>query len=1504
MGGGFQDRLNRRWAQIGPSPYPWEQDGLDYVRGLMPDQPPHRAVTLFTFTAFSGRVSECDLFIAMPGGLYLIELKGHPGRLTNRGSDWTFHVLGSDRRARTLYLRNPLHSVDVKSKDLKDRLKRAASDLGLRITMPRIEPAVFLSDADLVSELDEGERPKVYGRDDRSTGLPGIWANLLSRPPARVGDRIDEEFTAHLPRLFDAIGVSAPQAHLKYGDDWRLAGKPLDQGPTWEDRLATRQGAIEETGRVRIYLTELEAEETTKTAVLRAAEREYYLLQGLRHRGVDEARDIKKHGSGPAILFRHDESDLRLDQFIAAFGDRLSFETRLGLVRQLAEALRYAHRHSLYHRALAARSVYVSARPDGSRPVLRIVDWQTAARDFSNGSAATRLRSLGRDEATDAHLRDESALYLAPEFNSEFPDPASMDVFGLGAVGYLLLTGQPPAATKGALLERLEAERGLHPAALVDGLDPGLDQLVYDATRHDVDDRIPDVDGFLALLKEVEAGRSRTAPSGYEAAAYVDPLEAGPGDWLGEDLCVKELLGTGGTGRALLVEKLTESDDGEAQVTEHVLKVALNHTDARDRLLAEAEALRKVGGGQIVRLLDGPRELGGHCVIDIQYAGDRSLARELREEGRLPYVRLKNLATNLFQALLVLERDEVLHRDIKPDNLGVYRIPRNDERELLLFDFSMAAARRSDITSGTSGYLDPFLGTRSRLRYDEHAERYAVAVTLHQMASGEKPVWGNGTSDPKSLDDEVPGIATELFSQPLREGLAGFFNLALHRDAERRFDSARQMFEAWNRVFIDAERATPPAPAGSEPRLTGSVQDLEAQRNQASEAAEPQTPLDAAGLSPAAIEVAHSLGAATVGELLGVAQYRINRARGAGTLAKRELNQRYRQWARKFRRPSAFTAAGAELTAEAGGAAAAPSGPDGVARQSDATTVATERLPVDAMAAALIHAVEATVRRRTGNKKVPAIRAYLSLPKEPTDTSATTPAPDVPVWTTQWPTQTDTARAVGLAQAASVNQYLSAAVQEWARLEWMARVRDELAEILAGQGRVMAVRELASELRARFGARIEDRGRALRYAFAVIRAALLVEAGENEPRYTESRRGAGVFVACESLPGSAVVHPAKDELIEYAVRLGQCADTAVLGEPLPGPKAVRGLLRAVREPDGPTASPLSDTRLVALTAAASRNALASPRADLYPRDLGLERALRISQAAAGVGYEPGVTVADLLVRVRVRFPELDFGDVTHIQLSEALEAAGYPLRFDYANQVFRGPERSVPQSTGLASGTAVAMAGAGAGAAGSSSGAVTEAAVKRLGEAVADGGFRALTVSVRHLPGLAAAIERRFPVLMSVNGNAEFLSCFRRLAAEQGQDWEKVLRVDGRLRVSGGRDAQSEAPRAYAEYVIEVAARLRAEWLERASPRERAVLLLYNAGLLARYWDIAGRGLLTGFQQSARRASETPHGLWLVCPAESARSSPTLDGRLVETVIPDGEWIVLGSAAVTELHSA
>lgn len=110
----------------------------------MPQAEPYRAWATFQFTGDSGRVNESDLLIAVPGGLYLLELKGHPGRVVNHGDTWQFHA----DRVRTL--KNPLHLTDLKAKKLKSRLERAARAMKEDTRrIPYIKPAVFLHDPDL-----------------------------------------------------------------------------------------------------------------------------------------------------------------------------------------------------------------------------------------------------------------------------------------------------------------------------------------------------------------------------------------------------------------------------------------------------------------------------------------------------------------------------------------------------------------------------------------------------------------------------------------------------------------------------------------------------------------------------------------------------------------------------------------------------------------------------------------------------------------------------------------------------------------------------------------------------------------------------------------------------------------------------------------------------------------------------------------------------------------------------------------------------------------------------------------------------------------------------------------------------------------------------------------------------------------------------------------------------------------------------------------------------------
>src|ERR1700688_1246028 len=137
----------QRW-QGTKSDYPWEQQALDFIKAKLPDAEPYRAWQTFTFTTNHGHVREVDLLIATPGGLFLVEIKSHPGTAANHGSTWMFR---DGDKTRTI--ENPLHFPDQKAKELKSQLQKAANKLHVREPLPRIEAVVFLSAENLKSRL-------------------------------------------------------------------------------------------------------------------------------------------------------------------------------------------------------------------------------------------------------------------------------------------------------------------------------------------------------------------------------------------------------------------------------------------------------------------------------------------------------------------------------------------------------------------------------------------------------------------------------------------------------------------------------------------------------------------------------------------------------------------------------------------------------------------------------------------------------------------------------------------------------------------------------------------------------------------------------------------------------------------------------------------------------------------------------------------------------------------------------------------------------------------------------------------------------------------------------------------------------------------------------------------------------------------------------------------------------------------------------------------------------
>lgn len=216
-----------------------------------------------------------------------------------------------------------------------------------------------------------------------------------------------------------------------------------------------------------------------------------------------------------------------------------------------------------------------------------------------------------------------------------------------------------------------------------------------------------------------------------QSEVTVPPLEAKPNDRIAADLVVKQRLGSGSTAVALLVEW---KEEGSAR--DVVLKVA-SKADHSDRIRSEFATLKKLRHPRIVEAFS-LKQFDSLTGFLLASAGPRTLAQHLREEGPLSLDYLERFGTDLIEAVCHLEDEGFPHRDIKPENIGIR--PANDGREhLVLFDFSLSSVPADNIRCGTSAYLDPFLTDRKPVRWDSAAERYALALTLYEMANRPPP---------------------------------------------------------------------------------------------------------------------------------------------------------------------------------------------------------------------------------------------------------------------------------------------------------------------------------------------------------------------------------------------------------------------------------------------------------------------------------------------------------------------------------------------------------------------------------------------------------------------------------------------------------------------------------------------------------------------------------------------------------------------------------------------
>jgi serine/threonine protein kinase len=259
------------------------------------------------------------------------------------------------------------------------------------------------------------------------------------------------------------------------------------------------------------------------------------------------------------------------------------------------------------------------------------------------------------------------------------------------------------------------------------------------------------------------------------------------------------VLGTGGMGRVYKVADRFRG--GRVLAVKELRPDKLSAEKAREALAqfqTEARILMRLTHPNLPAVLDYFPWKGASYIV-MEYLRGRTLEQVLDARRGKPVDEQKALSWALqicraVHFLSVQKPRPIVFRDLKPSNIMI-----GPDNRVKLIDFGIARFFKEDRSEdtyvyGTPGYAAPEqYGTGQT---DVRSDLYSLGATLHHCLTGQGPSEHNRDfPDPRKMNPK------------LCRGTAAIINKALEPDMAKRYQSAREMKLAVQRVLLDLSAA-------------------------------------------------------------------------------------------------------------------------------------------------------------------------------------------------------------------------------------------------------------------------------------------------------------------------------------------------------------------------------------------------------------------------------------------------------------------------------------------------------------------------------------------------------------------------------------------------------------------------------------------------------------------------------------------------------------------------
>ena len=224
-----------------------------------------------------------------------------------------------------------------------------------------------------------------------------------------------------------------------------------------------------------------------------------------------------------------------------------------------------------------------------------------------------------------------------------------------------------------------------------------------------------------------------------------------PGMILGGRYQVQDKIGTGGM--ATVFRGLDEVLGRTVAIKTMLPQYAADPSFAA-RFKQEAQAAAALQSPYIVSVYDWGKDADTYYIV-MEYLRGTDLKSGIRKHGALDCKKVAQIGSQIAQALSVAHKHDIIHRDIKPQNIMV-----QPDGNIKVMDFGIARAKNSHLTQdnsvlGTAHYVSPEQTQGKEL--GPTTDIYSLGIVMYEAATGQVPFQG---------DDAITVALKQVNEQP------------------------------------------------------------------------------------------------------------------------------------------------------------------------------------------------------------------------------------------------------------------------------------------------------------------------------------------------------------------------------------------------------------------------------------------------------------------------------------------------------------------------------------------------------------------------------------------------------------------------------------------------------------------------------------------------------------------------------------------------------------------